>query len=317
MKPKCYCNECQKRDGTAPSSLPSVKSCTSDTEKVSLHGIPEKYLPGLQARSAKPTDLDRRAFLAKVRKAIANGAEKHNSTIYWNLSAKSKHPCERPRELVTFTGYRRPKHAHSGYGAAGNGKIGFLTIFGRCRKCAACAAYKKGLWITRAIAEAEATRGRIWFVTLTSGPEHRNYVDFQAKAKAFRDRKDFEKLDGQGKFKYRAQVMRGEVSAYLKRVRKGVGPERQPKIRFLCVTEPHKDFIAHAHLLVYERDEGEVTERLLRHRWRPRGICEAKLARTNKETIAYVAKYLGKDLSGTIHASQRFGQPRQEQTRQV
>lgn len=308
------------RASAALSSYPKDKNCTGDTREdvTSLGGgyfiHPE---PSAVKAKHKPIPLDRRVFLAKVRYAMKGGAVLNGPIIKWSLSAKSKYPCISPRQILTYHCM-----AKSGMASFVNinevhktqkytfdhvypNPVGVLHHLARCRKCEPCCQQRRYSWIQRTIVEADKCH-RLWFVTLTSNPTHRQFIDRKAQYAAHRDRKIFARLKPEDQFLYRARSLRGEAALYLKRVRKGVGRKHNPKFRFLCVIEPHVDFNAHAHLLIFE-NEGKVFEKLLRQRWSKQGFAQAKLVHNNRSAIRYVSKYITKDFSGTIHASLKFG----------
>lgn len=310
---KCQCNDCKKmRAEKAPLSLTSLKNCTGDTPRGHNSDFHGKYawLANERERTTDPANLPRRQFLAKARQAMNNGAVQINSTLIWNLSANSKYPCLEPVLVNSFRGMAdsqpiwviNPKITKP---------IGFLDVYGRCRKCAHCRTQNRLQWISRIFVEYEKAGGRTWFVTLTSAQAHRQYVDHMATQIAFNKKHEiFSRLDADEKFKFRADAWRREISLYMKRLRKGVGGKAKPKIRFFCVFEAHKTGHVHAHLLIFEVDKINVlSERLIRSRWRPRGICEGKLVKNGKQAVAYVSKYIAKDLGVRPQNSLRFGRP--------
>lgn len=270
--------------------------------------------------------MDRRLFLARVRKALSQGAVRNGRTVIWNLTASSKHPCEQPLLLCVLEGTAK----EAPYVAEPLVETtGFLELHGRCRKCPACRDYRRRLWIARALAEQNACPGRTWFVTLTANPEMRDWVDHQAQSDAFRASGKYVPavLD---LFPWRARVMKREAASFMKRLRERTADHHtarlrseaerlsfgegrrwrkvRPKLRFLAVTEPHKDGNVHLHLLVHEWSPA------LRCRWvdieaawgpLKRGFVVAKLV--TGSAAPYVSKYLAKELDATVHASNSYG----------
>lgn len=288
-------------------SLATLKRCTGDT-----------------LRSSPATKRDRRTFFAFRRRAIQSGAthapdDQFGKVLIWNLSAKSKFPCQDPREVSRVVGYDTvtipdtfPYRETKTSKVDTSKPIGVVQLFGRCRRCSNCLTFRKSQWIARTRREFEATPLRTWFVTLTMAPEFRTFLDMQARAIGFSQRTLFDAQDDEGKYALRCAALRPEVQKYLKRVRKGVGKLHKPSFRYLCVMEPHKDGFPHLHLIVHETSiTHPLTQRLLRSRWNTgsvfRGrITEAKLVKSD-EAITYVAKYLGKDLLARPMASLRYG----------
>jgi hypothetical protein len=255
--------------------------------------------------SACPPAADRRwmewrRFMALSRRALAGGATRDGPVITWRLDAASKWPCARPLELRAWRSARKSAVFDERKPATPQA---MLVLWGRCRRCPGCLEQRRRLWIARTLREAQACPGRAWFVTLTSGPEHREWLERKAQLLAWRSGAEFSR----DPFRWRALAWRPELSLYLKRVRKGVGRLHRPRLRFLAVVEPHKDEVAHAHLLVFEHSpDAPVSERLLTGRWAPRGHCVAKLC--SASAAAYVSKYLAKDQRASVQASCRFGQ---------
>ena len=263
--------------------------------------------------------VSRKEFLAKVRQAMAGGAQKKGPIYEWDLTAGSKYPCEKPIEVFSLVGRHKgqTKEIYDNYRTKvfdGDFAIGVINYYARCRKCAQCNTFREKEWIARTLLEVNKARSdgqRVWFVTLTCNYRQRRYIDAKSMGLCHIDSKNWYALNPAEKYHYRAKVMKEEISLYLKRVRKGVGKLHNPKIRFVAVTEPHKDYAVHAHLLILETRGGDkVTEDLLRKRWRGtgRGFCQANIVKDKRKATWYVAKYLGKELS-TVQASVRFGKP--------
>ena len=275
-----------------------------------LKDRPEANLIGRQPYNAQVTPLgspaadskwiEWRRFMGLARRAIAAGASRKGPVIHWNLSRNSGKPCSRPLELKAWRSARKSAVYDE---RKPETPQGMLVIYGRCRACPNCLQYRRRLWISRTLAETKACPGRVWFVTLTSSPEHREFIDREARKLAFKARENYER----DPFRWRARAWRRELSLYLKRVRRGVGPLHRPRIRFLAVVEPHKDEAAHAHILLFEHSPSSpLSERLLRARWHPRGHSAAKLC--DSKAANYVSKYLAKDPRASVQASLRFGE---------
>ena len=270
--------------------------------------------------------LDRRRFLERVRRALSLGSPQRGRTVYWNLSAASKHPCQRPVYLATLEGQKDAAgylpHPRKGR------PIGFIEVSGRCRKCDACGEYRRRLWIAKAISEQKHAPGRTWFVTLTANPEMRRDVDYRAKGLAFRAGKGL--VEEHKLFPWRARVMKTEGAAFMKRLRERTSRHHtarlaseasrigfsdkpkwrrlRPRLRFMAVTEAHKDGNCHLHLLIHEWTPALPCRWVdIEAAWGPhmRGFMTAELVKGS--AAPYVSKYLGKGMEATVHASIRYG----------
>jgi len=123
-----------------------------------------------------------------------------------------------------------------------------------------------------------------WFVTLTFKP--------QAREKLFSGDVD----------KHKAALF--ELTDYMKRLRHHVasGVEKA-RLRFVAVTEDHKDGTPHIHLLVHGQRPQLNARTFKKARW-PHGFIDARIA--DADTAAYLTKYLTKE-NARLRASTRYG----------
>lgn len=268
----------------------------------------------------------RTRFLDLVRRLMAKGHPVTGKMLHWSLSAHSRFPCVSPvhvwsihamdlkpapktyrGDVEWLNGVFGPVAVTRWCGGQVARPIGVVQVFARCRKCENCRSFTRRQWIARTIVEARKCPGRIWFVTLTANKAYREYLDLLAAAEAARTRQIFARMSDPEKFSFRAIALKREVARYNKRLRKGYGRKAPCRFRFLCVTEPHKDDMAHAHVLYFEHGGAPLQERLFRARWRPRGFAQAKLVESPERVARYVSKYITKDFSGTVHGSLSYG----------
>lgn len=164
---------------------------------------------------------------------------------------------------------------------------------------------RRGLWTHRAQAEC-ALATRTWFGTLTLCLN--DWVRFLYKAHLVASRRRAEpwnKLSQAEQFRYIVGAIRPELQMFLKRVRKNSGA----RLRYLLVSEEHKDGFPHFHILVHER-EGVVTKRELDSAWKL-GFSKFKLVPVGESMrgARYICKYLTKSALTRIIASHKYGRP--------
>lgn len=178
-----------------------------------------------------------------------------------------------------------------------------VELQSRCRKCENCLAHRRRLWAARGRAEIDAAP-RTWFGTLTMHPEARFAIQMRALDRLHRAGHGLEwgALHRDVRFKALADVASHEVTLWLKRVRKQSGS----RLRYLLVTEAHKDGFPHFHLLLH--DYGKVTKSVMESQWRC-GFSHWRVIRPDDRKAAfYAAKYLSKSALTRVRASQRYGQ---------
>ena len=176
----------------------------------------------------------------------------------------------------------------------------------RCRKCDMCLKHRRRLWTARAVDELRAS-SRTWFGTLTINPWERFQYVLQAATLAKRaGHGEWRCLETSTKFRFLVQAIGPDITKWLKRVRRQSGVP----LRYLLVSEAHKDGFPHFHLLLHEQS-GPIRKASLEKEWRA-GFSHWRLVETHDPRSAYYAcKYLSKDAQTRIRGSVRYGQGRQ------
>lgn len=163
-----------------------------------------------------------------------------------------------------------------------------------CRKCAKCQLYRKLHWRKRMQFETDKAE-RTWFVTLTLSPKARAEMDRTVRPEQFVG-------EAAELSKARTVVLLIWLRDYLKRLRYTLGAEVNAKLRYVAVTEYHKDGYPHVHLLVHTTSD--VKHAMVRKaRW-GRGFVDAKLC--DAGAAAYLSKYLTKS-NAAVRASINYG----------
>lgn len=186
-----------------------------------------------------------------------------------------------------------------------------LTLLTPCRKCGRCLRRRANLWASRAMTELRAAP-RTWFVTLTLGPSARTTMISRARVTTARNTTvdqttgefisdDYDALSYGDQFQAIHREISSEITRYVKRIRKNSGAN----LRYVFVTERHKDGFPHYHALVHECD-GVLTKATLRDAWHL-GFGLWKLA--DPAHAKYVTKYLSKSAVARVRASQDYGHP--------
>lgn len=131
--------------------------------------------------------------------------------------------------------------------------------FARCRKCENCRRAKSSMWEFRAENEYQRSK-RSMFGTLTIRPEEHERRDFllieRLGIRQYRD------LTPAELFAARASAFGGDITLWLKRLRKGQ-PDRKPSFRYMVVAEAHDSASTsvemrgrpHFHILLHEQTE--------------------------------------------------------------
>lgn len=177
----------------------------------------------------------------------------------------------------------------------------------RCRKCAKCLRYKQRVWTAKAISEVRMA-SRTWFGTLTVGPDRRLWAASVA-AKLVKERRceEWNDLTMLERTRILAGALSPEITRWFKRVRKESGVP----LRYLLVTEPHKDGFPHFHMLLHELGQ-PVGKRLLERQWKY-GFSQWRLIESgNVAAVGYVCKYLTKSAQTRVRASKAYGTLRSE-----
>lgn len=142
-----------------------------------------------------------------------------------------KHDCEAPYEY----------ELHARYSATHGKGVRPLIVRGtaRCRKCKRCMAHRAYNWRQRSIAEFQR-----WpvtcFGTLTLRPEE--HYRFDAMLETGTDKRPavrLRDLSAAETFGYRVSIIGEEITAWIKRLRKGDRKHKRPGLRYLIVAEQH------------------------------------------------------------------------------
>lgn len=214
----------------------------------------------------------------------------------------------------------------------------------RCRGCDNCRTSHSRLWYARAVRECKQAP-RTWMVTLTLAPWARSFFRTRA-VKAFneggkaprhfwRSTKeligsapeplDFEQLP----LPEQAKLIEGEVFSEIRLYFARLRFRSKARFRTLTVCEPHQDGTPHHHILMHEVEgrlsndliEAEWKLDLLRDseqpglsnfqrktEWRKIGHVHERLVGSWKGAGNYISKYVSKDISSRVRASEFYGE---------
>jgi len=171
-----------------------------------------------------------------------------------------------------------------------------------CRKCDGCLRHRARLWTARAVDEITMS-DRTWFGTLTVRPSERFRLGLIAEKRFLRaSSENLNEVSDADRYRYLCAILGEECTKWLKRVRKQSGT----CCRYLLVFERHKDGFPHCHLLLHEQG-APITKSVIRMQWHL-GFTQVKLVDDGPSAAFYVAKYLAKEATGRLRASQRYGQ---------
>lgn len=227
-----------------------------------------------------------------ILKGLGNGLVQHSARSYfWDISGSCTDSVPRffwSRDYIDKPKGRKPVN---------------LELHVPCRRCDACRKKRKHFWAKRALTEL-AWSNRTWFGTLSFYPSVSYKRECEARLRLARSGTDFDRLPAVEKFVERTKEHGKDLTLYLKRLRKRLGPGRP--FKYLAVAEPHKSGYLHFHCLVHERG-GNITEKELRDPWKRNGsITEFKLCES-PDMVYYVAKYLHKYKVARVRASLLYG----------
>lgn len=228
-------------------------------------------------------------------RALGSGGTRVSPTrVLWRCSG----PCSAPKTVI-YTG--RPEGAPWHLWSPGKAHTLEVEMETPCRNCDECRQRRRNLWTARAAAEVRAAP-RTWFCTLTVRPEEQYKAALIAQRRAVAKGYNWETLSEDEKFLFVHNSLAPELTRFIKRVRKNTGAS----LRYLAVVERHKSGLPHYHMLVHECI-GSVKYDDLRSQWHL-GFGQFKL--TDPRSALYVTKYLSKDASARVRASQHYGNPR-------
>lgn len=182
-----------------------------------------------------------------------------------------------------------------------------LTV--RCRRCDPCRAIRRRMWTARAKRETgEAVR--TWFGTLTLRPEVHFVHLSRARQRLALQGVDYDTLSYHEQFVQLHNQSSRELTLMLKRVRKATGSP----FKFMLVAEAHRSGLPHYHMLIHEQDAAKpIRKAVLDKNW-PCGFVKWRLVRELGEAT-YLCKYLSKSTAARVRASVRYGDGREEVTR--
>lgn len=249
----------------------------------------------------------RQSLLSIAAKAADLGAsrsvhDRAHSGMQWHASGS----CEAPVFVQLRSVEDGSMSEHQAFlsdGVTSVTKSLYLDAYVRCRRCPACLRARAALWRCRAIVETEMSQ-RTWFGTLTLRPEAHFNITSRARLRLAHNGLDFDALDASGMFAERHRIISGEITRFVKRVRKNSGAD----IRLICVAEAHKSGLPHYHLLIHERPgSSPVRHSCLTRAWQL-GFTNWKLV-SDGRAASYVCKYLSKSALARVRSSVQYGSP--------
>ena len=237
---------------------------------------------------------DAKLLYRKLAEALPSGGLTRSGHITWDwdVSGDCISPYKRSMagRMDKAPGRDQPATAW----APGDQPALHVDLQARCRHCDPCLRHRARIWFARSRDEVAAS-SRTWFGTLTVRPENRYRTLCAVTAQ--------ENLTGEQLFRAKNEQYSGEITKFLKRVRK----ESSASLRFLIVCEAHKDGEPHYHMLVHEVGLGVVKQRTLRDQWKL-GFSRWKLVE-DQFAASYVCKYLHKSSLARVRASIDYGTP--------
>lgn len=240
-------------------------------------------------------------------RALDAGAVKASAlSLSWDASGKdgSHTKCSRPVHVEHRGAKAMNVHTTHGLNAS-DAPIYRIDIQARCRKCPGCLKARAAYWRLAAINEMSRAQ-RTWFGTLTLRPDIRFLVLSRARHRLAAQSIDFDTLNEDERFAELVREVNPSITRYFKRVRKESGSA----MRYLLVSEAHKDGMPHWHCLIHEVAGSEpVKGRTLKSQWKG-GFAKFNLVAQGENTPAfYVAKYLAKEARTRVRASLDYGSP--------
>lgn len=259
-----------------------------------------------------PKHLHHDRMMMLFAKALAGGAQRKSlSSATWALHGDCLEPFttsyvgrpreyeggdpSKPRKLFVYQGVKMSM---------------YLDISTRCRKCEKCRKARSSQWRHRV--REELRRGaRNWWGTLTLSPESHHRMMATARLKTATRSVTWEELSPDERWKRVVDASLIEVTKYLKRVRKAA----KVPFRYVLVTERHKSGLPHFHLCIHESEFKTIPHRILSGQWNGKnfalGFEKWRLIPFDDygRHAGYVTKYISKDLTGKVRASQHYGEP--------
>lgn len=167
--------------------------------------------------------------------------------------------CEEPYQFVLAARYsaRHGKRL----------KPMIIEVNTRCRKCFSCKRRRGTMWAARAIDEWS-----MWPITMmgtfTLSVDNHLELDNRARKRLWSGRTDFDRLTESERFGERAKEFGIELTAYIKRLRKGDLVHVRPQFRYLLIAERHESEKTsgellgrpHYHILFHEKEAGALVK---------------------------------------------------------
>ena len=184
------------------------------------------------------------------------------------------------------------------------GRVWHIDAHVRCRRCETCLRAKARHWRLRAQLETRRS-SRTWFGTLTMTPELHARAMYEAIRKEEARGNRWDQLTAEQRWRALTGFIRREWQLYMKRLRKSGA-----KVRYLLVIERHSgggpnNDMPHLHTLIHEQGS-PVRHRTLKEQW-TLGFTDFKLVDDGPRAVAYVCKYLTKDICNRPFASLHYG----------
>lgn len=246
-------------------------------------------------------------WLKTVGDAIDAGATKRGAlTLHWDASGKegTNRKCSSPVAIEHRGAQAVNIHANL-HRVSSDNPAYTLEIQARCRKCPGCLKARADFWRMAAMVETLSSE-RTWFGTLTLNPQTRFMLLSRVRLRLANGGTDFEALTEAQQFSEIVRECNPAITRYLKRVRKEYGGP----IRYLLVTEAHKDGMPHWHLLVHQCTKEALLYDTLKCQWKG-GFAHFKLVAQGEahSPARYVTKYLTKEARTRVRASLEYGNP--------
>lgn len=232
--------------------------------------------------------------------AVAAGATVTTpGRVDWDISGH----CQNPQKVRLFG-----KVPATHKGMRGNIPKGVLVIMAKCRRCERCLKERSWMWADKARLETEQSE-RTWFVTLTFKPEQRLVMESVLRLDYSERGEDFDRLNEDERFLAFSAASGDRVQRYVKRLRKGSPDwaEKPIRLRYLAVSEAHKDGFPHWHMLIHEYPEERLQWRRLSREWTALGFAKFNLCGEEAVEARYVCKYLAKSMLARVRASNGYG----------
>lgn len=276
---------------------------------------------GRKARYGEPPSW--RSVQALAARALANGAKwLKPGHLEWDLA---KH-CSRAYERTVGAGpYSRGEARQAeGTGALASAHMS-VTYRTPCRACVSCLEHRRRLWTARARYELRHSPDTL-FGTLTFTKAWQDRWMQACRDAAREDGVDFDGLSAETQFARRVAHAGRIATKFIDIIRlyspaPVIEGKRVPNLRYMLVAEPHKGGQPHFHMLLHSiyadypqasvkmlvRSTGREVDTwpFLETKWAPYGFSAWR--RVTEKSAGYISKYLSKDSSARVRASEEYG----------